>query len=262
MTHPHKAPALPPAVTTVLFDIDNTLIPTRRIWQRALDDIAADLAHNHPDVSAADIVVSYTRTSTTLWGDYDRALAPLGSHTAARQHVWQLALRHIGIELPERQLIAHAADFAQRQLRALRPDPDINALLRRLADVFQLGVITNGDADQQHAKLAHSGLANHFATVVCALGNGRRRKPDPAPFQQACTELAVQPEQCLYVGDEWATDVVGARNVGMHPVWISPASEQPPVGAPPTAHFSDLASCLAALCDHATNSPHRRAEPT
>ncbi|NJQ04020.1 HAD family hydrolase [Streptomyces lonarensis] len=261
MIHPNQAHVLPPTVTTVLFDIDNTLIPTHQVWQRALADIAADLAGNHLAVTAADIVSSYTRTSATLWGDYDRALAPLGSHTAARKYVWQLALQQVGIDMPERELTAHAADFAERQLCGLKPDLATSDSLRRLARTVQLGVITNGDTDQQHAKLVHSGLAHHFRTVVCALGNSRR-KPDPAPFQQACAEMAVRPEQCLYVGDEWATDVVGARNVGMHPVWISPAGEQPPVGAPPTARFSDLASCLAALCDHATNSPHRRAEPT
>ncbi|MDW6057920.1 HAD family hydrolase [Streptomyces sp. FXJ1.4098] len=250
-----------PAVTTVLFDIDNTLIPTRAIWQRALDAVAARLADTRPGVSAADIASSYVRTSDRLWSDYDRALAPLGSHTAARRHVWDLALREVGIALAERQLTALVDDFAHRQMRAIRPDPAVDDTFRRLVEVYQLGIVTNGDAHHQHAKLQRTGLDGYFETVVCTLGNGRR-KPDPGPFHRACDDLAVQPEQCLYVGDEWGTDIVGARAAGMHPVWISPTAEQPPPGAPPTTRFTSLASCLAALRDQAANRPIRETEPT
>lgn len=257
--HPAQPPL--PRFTAVLFDVDNTLIPTRRIWQEALDTVAARLAGAHPGTSAAGIAAAYVRVSDRLWGDYDRTLAPLGSHTAARRHVWQTALREIGIDLPERQLDDHVQDFARRQIHAIRPDPAQDALFRRLAGVYRLGVITNGDTVHQHTKLHRAGLHGYFATVVCALGTGRR-KPDPAPFHRACTDLAVRPEQCLYVGDEWDTDVVGARAAGMHPVWITPADTQPPPGAPPTTRFTHLTSCLAALCDHATHRPLSETDPT
>ncbi|WP_051950399.1 HAD family hydrolase [Actinacidiphila yeochonensis] len=258
---PHQ-PLVPPmpAVTTVLFDIDNTLIPTRAIWQHALDAVAARLAGAHPGVSAAAIASTYVHTSDRLWGDYDRALAPLGSHTAARRHVWETALREAGIELSERQLATHVDDFAHRQMRAIRTVPATVDAFRRLAAVYQLGVVTNGDADQQHAKLEQAGLDRYFETVVCALGNGHR-KPHPAPFHQACEDLAVRPEECLYVGDEWTADIVGARAAGLHPVWITPTG-QPPPGSPPTTRFTSLASCLRALCDHAARRPIRETEPT
>ncbi|MDX3067052.1 MULTISPECIES: HAD family hydrolase [Streptomyces] len=258
---PHQPLAPPlPAVTTVLFDIDNTLIPTRAIWQRALHAVAARLADAHPGVSAAVIASTYVNTSDRLWGNYDHALAPLGSHTAARRHVWEVALREAGIELGERQLTAHVDDFAHRQVRAIRPVPSTVDAFRRLAQVYQLGVITNGDADHQHAKLKQAGLDPYFETVVCALGNGHR-KPHPAPFHRACEELAVRPEQCLYVGDEWDTDVVGARAAGLHPVWITATGQSPP-GSGPTTRFTSLASCLTVLCDHAASKPIRETEPT
>ena len=249
-----------PTVTTVLFDINNTLIPTRAIWQQALDAVAARLAGAHPGVSAAVIASAYTSTSDRLWGDYHRTLAPLGSHTAARRHVWDTALREAGIALTARQLTDHVDDFAHRQMRAIRPVAATVEAFRRLAAVYQLGVVTNGDADQQHAKLEQAGLDGYFETVVCALGNGRR-KPHPAPFLRACQDLAVRPEQCLYVGDEWSADIVGARAAGLHPVWITPTG-QPPPGSAPTTRFTSLASCLAALRDHAAHRPIRETEPT
>lgn len=257
-------PTLPlPAVTAVLFDIDNTLIPTHRIWLSALHTAASDLAREHPGVCAGDIADSYTRTSDRLWGDYNRALAPIGSHTAARRRVWNVALREAGIELTGQQLNSHVHDFARQQMRAIRPDPAVARLFRRLAAHFQLGAITDGDTLHQHTKLEHASLDGYFETVVCALGNGRR-KPDPAPFHQACKDLAVPPEQCLYVGDEWDTDILGASAAGMHPVWINPSAERPPAGAPPTISFPSLTACLTALCDHAARPPidETEREPT
>lgn len=258
-SHPAGAPPLPD-VTAVLFDLDDTLVPTRRNWQRALDAVAAHLSASHPHVTAADITASYTRTSDRLWTDYDRALAPLGSLTTIRRHVWGRALHSLGIDLTERALASLVDDFAYRQMRAIRPDRNLLAQLDRLVPSYQLGIITNGDTTTQLHKLELAGLDSYFETVVCALNS--RRKPDRQPFDQARDNLAVLPGRCLYVGDDFANDIVGAAGAGMHPVWITHAGTPTPDGPVPAARFSTLTSCLNVLADHATRRPARRTEPT
>jgi FMN phosphatase YigB (HAD superfamily) len=46
-------------------------------------------------------------------------------------------------------------------------------------------------------------------------------KPDKKIFQVAMDELQLGPEQCVYVGDNYAWDVVGSHNAGMKPVWLT-----------------------------------------
>ncbi|MFG2425229.1 HAD family hydrolase [Streptomyces sp. NPDC048448] len=252
---------LPTGITTVLFDLDDTLVPYLPCWTTALDTVTQHLAHTHSGVSGPAIAAAYTRVSDTLWRDYEQALAHLGPTPVIRAHVWRTALHECGIQPDERELGALVAYFARQQHLAITPDRQTAALLERLALRYRLGVVTNGDRATQHAKLGHAGLDGAFETVVCALDTGAR-KPDPAPFLHACSDLSVAPEQCLYVGDSWANDVVGAHGAGMHPVWICPDTVPAPPGRPAAARFPDLPSCLNALAAHAVRRPARETEPT
>jgi putative hydrolase of the HAD superfamily len=48
----------------------------------------------------------------------------------------------------------------------------------------------------------------------------KMRKPDPRLFLQACEQLAVTPERCLYIGDGGGRELTGARQVGMDAILI------------------------------------------
>jgi FMN phosphatase YigB (HAD superfamily) len=45
-------------------------------------------------------------------------------------------------------------------------------------------------------------------------------KPDPRIFRTALDRLGVTPDEAVYVGDTWPVDVVGARSVGVQPVYL------------------------------------------
>ncbi|GAK10678.1 2-haloalkanoic acid dehalogenase [Geomicrobium sp. JCM 19039] len=45
------------------------------------------------------------------------------------------------------------------------------------------------------------------------------RKPDARIFALGIEQLNVQPEQALYVGDQYDTDIIGSRNKGLKAAW-------------------------------------------
>ena len=51
------------------------------------------------------------------------------------------------------------------------------------------------------------------------------RKPDPRIYQLATEQLAVRPENCMYVGDGDSEELSGAARVGMYPVLIRLSGE-------------------------------------
>ena len=51
----------------------------------------------------------------------------------------------------------------------------------------------------------------------CAVGV---KKPDPRIYFMALEQLAIEPQDCLYIGDGSSHELTGALKVGMHPVWI------------------------------------------
>ena len=46
------------------------------------------------------------------------------------------------------------------------------------------------------------------------------KKPDPRIYFMALEQLAIEPQDCLYIGDGSSHELTGALKVGMHPVWI------------------------------------------
>ena len=59
---------------------------------------------------------------------------------------------------------------------------------------------------------------NHFEFIL-ATSEYLFRKPNPRIFKFALDKAGLAPEDVWYVGDNYACDVVGARNSGMFPVW-------------------------------------------
>jgi putative hydrolase of the HAD superfamily len=84
---------------------------------------------------------------------------------------------------------------------------------------LKVAAVTNASGPHQRAKLHSLGIARFFDTVVIA-GELGAAKPDPAIFQAACRRLSVSTDETLHVGDRLETDAVGARDAGLHGVWL------------------------------------------
>ena len=106
---------------------------------------------------------------------------------------------------------------------------DVLSGLERLKPRFRLFTASNGNADLERIGLAHYFERSLNARQVGAL------KPDPVLFHKVIEGTDLQPQQVVYVGDDPALDVVGARAAGMHAVWINRerAAWPPGLGAEP-----------------------------
>jgi putative hydrolase of the HAD superfamily len=95
---------------------------------------------------------------------------------------------------------------------------DVVPCLDRL-DGCVLGVISNGDHEQQTRKLAAIGLEDRFSLVVTS-GEVGNAKPRADIFREACRRAGRAPAECLYVGDLLDTDARGSRDAGLAGVWL------------------------------------------
>jgi putative hydrolase of the HAD superfamily len=93
---------------------------------------------------------------------------------------------------------------------------EVHPTLEILANRFQLGVITNGNADVRRL-----GLADYFQFALCAeeLGVG---KPDPKPFQEALRRAGIAAQHAVHVGDHPSDDIAGAQAAGLRAIWFNP----------------------------------------
>lgn len=99
---------------------------------------------------------------------------------------------------------------------------------------YKLGIISNVITSREIPDwLEEDNLSQYFKAVVMS-SEFRRRKPDPEIYWEAARRIGSLPEQCVYVGDNPARDVVGTRQAGFNMVIILmdklEYEKEPPVG--------------------------------
>lgn len=77
---------------------------------------------------------------------------------------------------------------------------------------YILGIITN--ADQSILKLVESLEISRYLQGVITSEQVRAEKPDAAIFKAAYAQAGLNPDEMVYVGDQYKSDVVGANKAG------------------------------------------------
>ena len=89
--------------------------------------------------------------------------------------------------------------------------------IAKLAQRYQLGALTNGNAD-----IKRLGLGQHFSFAFSAEEVGAP-KPAPDLFQAALAHTGCHPFEMVYVGDDPIKDIDPAKRLGLHTVWFKNA---------------------------------------
>jgi HAD superfamily hydrolase (TIGR01549 family) len=126
-------------------------------------------------------------------------------------------------ELPADFVRANAAtlnkiwrDYTSKQLL---PDA-IDTIATLAGRGYALGIISNTTSPSEAPRLlAEHGIAGYFSAMVLSSAFGKR-KPHPSLFFAACRQMGVPPENCAFIGDSLARDMVGARMAGFGEVGI------------------------------------------
>ena len=109
-------------------------------------------------------------------------------------------------------------EFVAGYEAAWRLFPEVLCVLDALRGI-PLGVITNGNGEQQRKKLEQTGILDRFSTVVVSEEIGVA-KPSPRIFHHACAALQLAPASCSFVGDDWERDIEGALGAGLGAIWL------------------------------------------
>ncbi|PSQ01549.1 HAD family hydrolase [Halobacteriales archaeon QS_5_70_17] len=224
----------PSPITTVLFDLDDTLLEYNRSRAAALR-AAFDDAGTEPFCGPEDL----RRAARAVEGaDSDREFL---------RHLFAVAADRAGAsDRCDPAALARAYDGARDHADvAFRPGAEAALALR---EEYAVGLITNGSRATQRTKLEALGIDDAFETAVYA-GDGVASKPDPEPFERALAALDATPAECLYVGNSLYADVRGAGDAGLRTAWFptSDAADANPDPDPVPDYVLDSLSDLPAL---------------
>ena len=99
--------------------------------------------------------------------------------------------------------------------------PDAMEVLDYLSPRYQLHIITNGFSEVQDVKIRESKLDVYFRHVFVSERVGHQ-KPESQMFLHALEVTGAGVQESLMIGDNMATDIMGAKSVGMDQVFFNP----------------------------------------
>lgn len=199
--------AMKPQPDLVLFDLDDTLCDyfgARAGRLRIAFGIAEDTAGQRFSVPIETVVSESIRIQPHGVDHFPALLAEHGidnQDAAESASRWYVANRFHGLGLfPD-------AIETLRTVRAAKPG-------RRL------GMITNGPADVQSAKIDLLGLRQHFDFCLIS-GEFGYWKPDRQIFLEALSLGEADALQAVMIGDSPEHDIAGAEATGIRSIWMN-----------------------------------------
>lgn len=215
----------------VLFDWGGTLMSDEWSDEIALEGHTAGLAALGRDgLPDAEAFTGYLR-------EHEAELFPsAGEDEIDIAAVMSGSFRDQGVELTDDdvRLFLQAAHEAWSSHYVLADST--HALLEALrARGLKLALVSNTASPQWllQPMLERQGIAERVDAIVLSSEVGKR-KPHPAIFERALTELDVDASVALFVGDRLEADVLGASRIGMktiQAVWFR--ADEGPAGVEP-----------------------------
>ena len=231
-------------IKAILFDLDDTLLWDKKSVQDAFwktcklaeerYNISAERLEEAVRKEAKALYEGYDTYAFTkmiginpfegLWGEFleEHALFPKMRELIPvyRKEAWTKGLLALGINDPAfGEKLAEA--FPENRKKSPYVFEETFSILDQLKGKYSLLLLTNGSPHLQNTKLSITPEISPYFDHIVISGAFGKGKPDPSIFEYAVSLLGVDKSECLMVGDNLMTDILGANQTGIKSVWIN-----------------------------------------
>jgi putative hydrolase of the HAD superfamily len=215
----------------LLIDLDDTIVRYSAGEEGLWAEVAGRFASRLP-VSLERLLAAVDAVREPFWADPERSRRARQDMFLARRAVLAQAFDRLGLS-PESELVREVADaYSSEKEARVAPFPGaLDALTELRRRGHKLGLLTNGGARLQRAKLERYDLVRLFDAVRIE-GEVGLGKPRPEAFAGALAALDAAGEAALMIGDDLEADIAGGQAAGLATVWIDHRGVGPPPGAP------------------------------
>ena len=215
----------------ILFDADNTLLDFDAAERKAL----AETLTEYGIEPSSETVQKYREINEGLWRQLEKGQIRRDKLVSER---FTRFLKEIGAA-------GNGAEMNRFYLDKLASHPDLmpgNVLdvLRELAEVATLAIVTNGFDRVQGRRVKESGVAEWMEEVFVS-ERLESEKPNRKIFDAALRTLGVENrEHVLVVGDSLTSDIQGGANAGLDTCWFNRDHQKNPGLVSPTYEIDTL----------------------
>lgn len=184
------------AITSVIFDLDNTLYDENTLVSAACREFSHryNLSLEHMTYILDD---EFRLRSRDIFGDW---LRHIDFYSTKKQEELFTLYHSINVPLSLYDDVRDFLTFLQQQK-------------------VQIGILTNGNLKAQQHKVTLLGLDTY--QVEYARSNGiEYEKPHINAFIRILQRLNASAQECVFIGDNPLTDIAGANNAGIFSIWL------------------------------------------
>jgi HAD superfamily hydrolase (TIGR01549 family) len=200
-------------IKAVIFDFGQTLVDSaagfRRAEKEAQDKLFRDLSLTLKD----KFLENYRRIRKQF---HDRS-------DFSRKSIWNEVYYYHCLSADPVLLEKWESEYWDTVKANSKIFPETIQTLETLNSRYDVALITNTQGQKRvgtHRISQFPELEKHFKVIIIAGEEGIPPKPDPIPFQLCLEELGIDASEAVYVGDDFRIDICGAKDAGLHPVWL------------------------------------------
>ena len=199
----------------IFFDLDGTLLDHQLAVKYATASFWQHFSNSLP-YSQAEFYDVWNAITERIYAAFTS-----GKVSFLEQRRWRIRelFRPINFYLSDDETDAIFAIYLQYYEDSWALFDDVFPCLNALSG-DRLGIISNGNLDQQQKKLSQLKIRDKFTTIVTSQEVGVS-KPNPEIFLKACEKAAISPPECFYIGDKLDIDALASQAVGMKGIWLN-----------------------------------------
>lgn len=192
-------------IKAVIFDLDNTLLDFMKMKEYAVKAAIAGMIE-------AGLDIDPDKSYETIIGIYEE-------EGWENQQVFNDFLNKTIGEVNNKYLAAGIVAYRRAREANLLLYPNVNhTLVELLKRGVKLAVVSDAPSREAWMRIYYLNLHHHF-DVVLTFDDTNVRKPSPIPFEMALSQLNIEAEEALMVGDWPERDVVGAKKLGIRTIF-------------------------------------------
>lgn len=198
----------------IYFDLDDTLLDHKGAEKAALGDVHGNFTM-FDSVDPENLINIYHEVNSEQWQLYGQGKV---DRKQLQRNRFENTLAKLNLDAGRFEEVGNY--YMSRYQQHWRWIDGAPAAFNAIRDKFGVGILTNGFSETQKKKFERFKLYEQVQHIVISEDVGIL-KPQPGIFDYATKLTGQNPDEILYIGDSYSSDIIGGSSYGWTTAWFT-----------------------------------------